>query len=112
MLETAGLDERPRPYEALLAEVAPLLRRPDVRPFMRLWLELAAQAGRGQQPYLAVAGLIADGFLEWIRARLQAPPDVDHRGLAARLLATVDGVVLLEAVGRSEAADRALASSA
>jgi AcrR family transcriptional regulator len=107
----AAAGPQPRPYEVLLRELGETLRRPQVQPFMRLWLELAAFAARGEQPYLAVAGAMADGFLAWIAARLDVAPGDDRTELAARLMTTVDGAVILDAVGRPAVADAAIAAN-
>ncbi len=108
---TAQLDAalplgRPRAADRLLREVWAALRSPEVAPSMHLWLDLAAAAARGQQPHLALAGAIADGFLSWTAARLE--PSADGATEAARLLATIEGMLVLEAVGRGALAEAAL----
>jgi len=111
LLEDGGAGAAPRPYEVLLTELGQVLARPDIRPFMRLWLELAAFAARGEQPHLTIAGLMADSFSAWILARLATAPGEDRAALAARLLATVDGSALLSAVGREAMAEAAVSGS-
>lgn len=93
------------PFPTLLAEVWSVVRSPDLQPYMRLWLELAASAARGHEPYRTVAGRIADGFLAWVAERLYVEREADRMPQSALLLATVDGLALLDAVGRSTAAD-------
>ena len=110
LLEAAGAVTAPRPFEVLLPEIGKVFAQPEIKPFMQLWLELAAYAGRGEEPYLTVAGLIADGFLAWIAERLEAGSD-DRVAQAARLLAAVEGAAVLAAVGREEIARGALAAS-
>lgn len=108
LLDAAGAGAAPRPFDVLLMEVWTTLRAPALAPYMRLWFELAAAAARGQQPHRAVAGAIADGFLAWTAARLEATDDSAREATAALLLATVDGLALLDAVGRGQTADRAV----
>jgi AcrR family transcriptional regulator len=110
LLEAAGAVTAPRPFEVLLPEIGTVFARPEIKPFMQLWLELAAFAGRGEEPYLTVAGQIADGFLAWIAERLDVGPD-DRAVQAARLLATVEGAALLAAVDRGQVARAALSVS-
>lgn len=98
----------PRPYPELLAEVVGSVRSPAFRPYMHLWIDLAAQAARGREPYRRIAGRIADGFLAWVAQRLRPADEAAREREAALLLATVDGLALLDAVGRKEAADAAL----
>ena len=109
ILDGTGQDRTPLPFSTLLAEVWASVRTPDLQPYMRLWLELAASAARSQEPYRAIAGRIADGFLAWTAERLHVEREADRAPQAALLLATVDGLALLDAVGRGEAADRAVA---
>jgi AcrR family transcriptional regulator len=92
-----------RPPAALLVEIRTAIRGPVLRPYMRLWLEIAARAARDEAPYAVVAGMIADGFADWISSRLKAKSAQE----AARLLATVEGLVVLDAVNRPNLADAA-----
>lgn len=105
LLDQAGSGAGRRPYPVLLRDCAAAFRQPEFQPYMWLWLELAAAAARGQEPHRAIAGRIVDGFLAWAAARLdEAAP----AGQAALLLATVDGLALLDAVGRGAAAEAAV----
>lgn len=105
LLDAAGTS--PRPFPVLLAEVWAAVRSPGLQPYMRLWIELAGRAGRGDEPYFGVAGQIADGFHAWAARRLQVARETDRVPLAALLLATVDGLSLLDAAGRGALADSA-----
>ena len=91
--------------QALLCAVWSGLGSDDLQPFMHLWLDLAAPAARGVQPHADIAGAIADGFLKWVESHLET----QSVGEAAALLATVDGLLLLKAVGRPQIADAAFA---
>jgi hypothetical protein len=73
---------------------------------MRLWLDLAGLAARGEEPHRTISGHIADGFLGWIASHLSVP-EADRAGSAAALLALVEGLVVLDAVGRPDLADAA-----
>lgn len=110
LLEQAGAGD-PKPYAALLAEVAGAIRTPAAQPYMHLWLDLAAAAARGREPHRSVAGGIADGFLAWLAQRLLVADEADREWQAALLLATVDGLALLDAVDRGAAADHAVGST-
>ena len=92
-----------------LGVLAPVLRSPDFRPHMRVWFELVTLAMRGQQPFLAIAGQVADYFVDWVAARLADGDDAARREMSAHLIATLDGLVLLDCVGRHGVADMALA---
>lgn len=102
-LDTAMPLGAPMQDGALLETVVRLLADAKFKAFMPLWFELTAGAARGQEPYQRIAGRIADGFLTWIAERL-AGTSADRTRRAAYLLATVEGVMLLEGVGRPQAA--------
>lgn len=111
LLDAAGGGAAPRAYPALLADCATAFQQADFQPFLWLWLELAAAAARGQEPHRGVAGRIADAFLAWGAARLDTADPAERGAQAALLLATVDGLALLQAVGRGAAAARALSAA-
>ncbi len=110
LLDGVGGGAGPMPFTALLLEIRAVFRSPALQPYMRLWIELAASAARDEAPHRAVAGQIADGFLAWTASRLQVEQEAGRIPLAALLLATVDGLALLDAVGRSAIADDAAAA--
>ncbi len=88
-------------------QIREAVRGSVLRPFMRLWLEIASRAARDEPPYREFAGLMADGFAAWISLRLQGA----HESEAALLLATIDGIVLLDAIGRGNLADVAIGAA-
>ena len=99
-----------QPERAVLADLAALCRGNRLRPYIRVWIELVSLASRGEQPYLAAAGQIAEYFIFWVAERLDL--DEAHRmPAAARMIALIDGLILLDCVGRGEMADRALRSA-
>jgi AcrR family transcriptional regulator len=103
VLDEAVPREPKRRFDLLLAEIRIAMHGPALRPFMRLWLEIAARAARDEQPYSAVAGVIADAFALWISTRL----DSMAANEPALLLALIEGFVVLDAVGRAGMADEA-----
>jgi AcrR family transcriptional regulator len=109
---TAQLDEavpsgRLRSFPVLLEEVWAALASRGLKRFMHLWLDLAAGAARGLEPHRHIAGAIADGFLAWVTNRLKVPRDTDLASSAALFLASVEGMLFLEAAGRRSISDAA-----
>jgi AcrR family transcriptional regulator len=98
-------------FGTLLSELWAATGSPTLQPFMRLWLDLAGSAARGLEPHRATSGHIADGFLAWIASRLDVP-EADRAGSAAALLAVIEGLVVLDAVGRHDLAKVAAAALA
>jgi len=97
-----------RAPQTLLTELAAVILGPDLRPYMRLWLEVTIHAASGEQPYLTVAGRIADGFVALVATMIDHPDESTRHAQAARLIATLDGAVLLHMAGRQPLADLAL----
>ncbi|CAN5276539.1 TetR/AcrR family transcriptional regulator [soil metagenome] len=94
-----------RAPEALLTAVWSGLSSDQMQAFMHIWLDLAAAASRGAQPHTRIDGAIADGFLQWVTAHLE--PQSDEPGAAAALLSSVEGLLLLKALGRPQIAQDA-----
>jgi AcrR family transcriptional regulator len=99
-----------RPFPELLEQVWAALASESLQPFMPLWLELASGAARGLQPHRDIAGEIADGFLTWVTIRLQPESGGEPSLLAPLFLASIEGMYLLQAIGRGAIADAAVSS--
>jgi hypothetical protein len=69
---------------------------------MRVWLEIAARAGREEEPFKTIGAAIGRGFLGWIGLRLTPEQQQD----AARLLIAIEGILMLDALGLSDVADK------
>jgi AcrR family transcriptional regulator len=104
--------DTPKAPELVLREVAAVIRAPSVRPYMRIWLEVTVLSARGEEPFRSVAGAIADGFTALVAARLAVADEAERFAVAARLIAIVDGAVILDLVGRNATADLALSAAA
>lgn len=96
------------PEDRLLPAIWAVIGDRRLRPYMLVFLELAGAAARGQAPHGAIAGAVAQGFLDWIQTRLQG---ADRAG-AVRMLAMVEGLLMLDALGRRDYADAAAAGRA
>ena len=95
----------PLPLDALRARLIPIVLDDAFWPFMRLWLEMAARAAQGDASYREIGAQIGRGFLAWGAAQLDSP---DPTRDAARLLVTIEGMVLLRSVGLEDVASAAL----
>lgn len=90
------------PPETLLQAVWAGMSSPQLQPFLRVWLELAAGSARGEQPQREVAGRIADLFHGWLADRVAA---TDPAQVAAGLFVRLEGAMLIEALGRRALAE-------
>jgi AcrR family transcriptional regulator len=109
ILEAARSDARPQAYSALFKEMWAAIQQPLVLPYVKLWIELSAAAVRQREPEGAAAAQIADLFLDWTEARLTPKPGISRRHQATLLMATIDGLALLLAVGKGKEANQAAA---
>lgn len=105
-------DDQLLSVSALTSAAAAITSGDDVRPFMRLWIEIVAAAARNEQPFVEIARNITGGFLQWIESRLDPTTVADRAGAAAMILAFIDGLALVEiCVGREHSARAANALS-
>jgi AcrR family transcriptional regulator len=104
----ARMDGQLLPVAALRRRLAETLFAPDLWPYMRLWLEVAAAAAGGDEQLRTVSERIARGFLAWGEAQLDLPPGLARTAEAARLLVTLEGMLLLKSFGLADIAAHAL----
>ncbi len=103
----AQLDEAVPPgklysFRTLLDEVCEALASQEIRRSMHLWLDLAAGASRGFQPHLKIGGEMAERFTAWIAHRLAPRQEGQPTTSAALFLTLIEGMHLLEALGRAD----------
>ena len=104
----ARVSPTPLPLDALRRDLLAFVLEDQMWPYMRLWLEIAAQAARGDVLLREVGGAMARGFLAWGAAQLDSPDAAARAIDAALLLATIEGMVLLKSVGLDEVCRTAL----
>ena len=94
-----------RPAE-LVRRAAAFTTGPDMRRFMRLWVEVVAAAAKGEAPFAAIAAQVMAGFRLWIDARLDLPAGADREGTAAAIIAVIDGLALVDICAENDLAPR------
>ncbi len=99
----------PLPYDQLLPHLAEMLLDDALWPYMRLWLELASMAASGGPLAKRVGGQLGRAFLAWDMALLDCPDDASRMAQAAKLLVTIEGLVLLKSIGLDDIGRAALA---
>jgi len=97
ILESASLEQMP--FQVLLPNLAEMMKDPQVRPYLRLSLELVALAAEKKGFYNTIARKIWNDFLGWIASALHVEREEDRLPLAALALATTEGFMLLDALG-------------
>lgn len=79
-----------------LVTIAKLTTRDEMRPGLRLWVELVAAAAKKEEPYAAIARQIMAGFQNWVVSRLDVPDGMDPSSVATAIIALIDGLALVE----------------
>lgn len=105
VLPTGRMESR----SAVLEAVAAATRGSAFGSYLVLWWQIVAGAAQGDAVWRAAAGTIADRMFGWIEDLL--PADDPARPQAARhILTLIEGAQLLDAIGRPNLADDALAA--
>lgn len=99
---------RPLPLDQLLPHLQAMLFAEEFWPYLRLWLEVAARSAAGDPLCREVGERIMRGFLAWGAAQLDSPTPEARDADAARLLATLEGMVVLKAVGMDDVVRKAV----
>ncbi len=107
-LEAALPPEPSASLNACATEIVALLRGPAFKPYMRVWLDIVSSATQGSTTHHAIGSAIVEGFFDWLQARLPVGTD-DPETTARAMLVVIDGTLVLDAVGQSDAANRAIA---
>ena len=84
--EAVGEGERLAPL-ALLERAGALVTRAEIRPYMRLWVQMIAAAGRREAPFPAIAEAMLAGFLAWVETHLAIDEAADRQAVAAMIVA-------------------------
>ncbi len=89
----------PRGSEAVQADLLALALGDDLWPFMCVWLETASLAARGDPLFRSIGGRIAQGFEAWIAAMVALDDRSQRDRVARRIMRTVEGAIVLKAIG-------------
>jgi AcrR family transcriptional regulator len=89
----------PMPVEELADRLLPILLAPAMWPFMCVWLEIAALAGRGDSCYRQIGGQIGAGFLAWGSMHLDSAMPAQKVVDARHLLVLIEGQIVLKSLG-------------
>ncbi len=91
---------------ALVRRTAQFTTGPEMRRFMRLWVEVVAAAAKGEAPFTAIATEVMAGFRRWVDARLDLPAGADREATTAAIIAMIDGLALVDTCAEPDLAPR------
>lgn len=84
------------PTQNMVGHAAAVMETAQGQTFVKLWLEIAARAGRGDPAFTAIAETIGEFWNDWIVRSVHFPAGVAPRNAAAMMLAMVNGITLLD----------------
>jgi len=92
----------PEPVDQVRAKLIAISLSDEMWPYARIWLEVASLAARGDPLYRAVGGAIGRGFLAWGEGQIASETPEQRARDAARLLAEIEGMILLKSLGMDD----------
>ena len=105
-LAEAVPEGRPLKPAELVRRAAQFTTGPEMRRFMRLWVEVVAAAAKGEAPFAAIAAEVMAGFRMWVDSRLDLPEGTDREATAAAIIAVIDGLALVDICAEDDLAPR------
>ena len=99
-------DDEPLKPAELVRRAAAFTTGPEMRRFMRLWVEVVAASARGEAPFPGIVAQVMAGFRQWVDTRLDLPAGADREGTAAAVIAMVDGLALVDICSDDQIAPR------
>lgn len=84
-----------RPAE-LVRRASEFTTGPEMRSYMRLWVEVVAAGAQGEAPFPAIVSQVMAGFRLWVDERMDLPAGADREGTAAAVIAMIDGLALVD----------------
>lgn len=106
LLESAR--STPMPFQVLMPHLVGMRHDPNIRPYLRLWLELAALSASGEEPYHQIARQIGDHFYAWLAAELQVTTEDERSKMAALAFVIIEGCVFMDAIGENSIIAKAM----
>ena len=103
-----AIQTEPLPFPLLVAHLAGMIKDPHIRPYLKLWLELAASAAGEELYYRTIAQQICDSFFSWILSAIKVEREDERRPLAALAFSAIEGLVLLDTIGSDSIVTSAL----
>ena len=110
LVSMLGAHTAPEPMsiDDLRRQFAGILFVDELWPYMRVWLEVASKAAMGDAYYRAVGEQIGRGFLAWGKAQLKSDNDAQRDIDAAKLLVSIEGMLVLKSLGLDDVVADAL----
>ncbi|RIW29373.1 TetR/AcrR family transcriptional regulator [Bacillus salacetis] len=94
-------------FQDLVPFLYDTMQNPQVRPYMKLWIELIG-TGSENDPFYSTAKKIMDSFHQFYINVLQVEDHENKEQMASLALVTIEGIALLDAIGDQERIHQAI----
>lgn len=95
------------PFEKLLPHLVDMMHHPMIRPYLRVWLDLAALSAT-ETFYHPITSQICAIFVDWIASALHVEHEDERPPMAAFALTMLEGFVVLDAFDQAALITQAL----
>ena len=96
MLDSARSEQMQ--FQTLIKHLSEMIKAPNVRPYLKIWLELASSVDGGDDYYRTIARQICDQFYGWLASALKVEKEEERKALASLAFAITEGFVLFDAL--------------
>ena len=107
MLDGALPNQAAPNHRALLEDVLSLVRSESASSHIRVWREVTSLAAMEQHAFIETGKVVIQRFIDWLACRM--PVDDEHAiGSAQAMLTVIEGVHVMDALGRSDVIEQAI----
>lgn len=94
-------------HRALLEDVLSLVRSESALTYIRVWREVTTLAAMEQQAFIETGMVVIQRFIDWLACRMPVD-DENVIGSAEAMLTVIEGVHVMDALGRSDVVEHAI----
>jgi len=90
------------PFEQLIKTLSFHLNDSSIKPYARIWLQLAAFSAHDEQPYLDISNKIMNDYFSWIKSKVKADSELEKETFSSFLIVITEGFTFLNSIKRDD----------